>query len=321
MTVKFQDYYEVLGVSRTASQDEIQKAYRGLARKYHPDVAKTADAEEKFKQISEAYEVLKDPDKRKKYDTLGANWKAGQEFTPPPGWDFDFKNFGGGGGGGAGGGGAGSFSDFFESIFGGLGGRAQGGGRRQRSAKGQTVEGELRLTLEDVFHGGSKTITLASNDPATGQRQNKNYTVKIPVGVKHGSTIRLAGQGLPGGGGGPAGDLLLKVIIADHPRFRVVEGHDVTSTVPLTPWEAALGTKLAVYTLDGSVTLTIPPGSQSGQKLRLRGKGLPTRGGKEHGDMFVQLKIVVPKPDEMTKKERKLFEELRDASEFKPRGE
>ena len=331
VSVKFQDYYEVLGVARSASQEEIQKAYRQLARKYHPDVAKTADAEEKFKQVSEAYEVLKDPDKRQRYDTLGANWKAGQDFTPPPGFEgFDFSGFGQGAGGRAGaggfggGGGGGGFSDFFEAIFGGLGGAGAGGfggggaGTRSRGpAKGSTITADLKLTLEDVFHGGTKSITLTTTDPQSGERQQKKYQVKIPVGVKHGSTIRLAGQGSPSPSGGERGDLMLKVLIASHPKFRV-EGHDVTSAIPVTPSEAALGAKVAVYTLDGSVSLSIPAGSQSGQKLRLRGKGLPKGSGSEHGDMFGEIKIVVPK--ELSEKEKKLYEELRDASDFDPRA-
>ncbi len=312
MTVKFQDYYEVLGVKRDASQEEIQKAYRGLARKYHPDVAKSDDAEEKFKQISEAYEVLKDPDKRKRYDQLGANWKTGQDFTPPPGWG----GFGGGGAGGAsfefGGGG---FSEFFESLFGGLGGRSRGAGGR-RAAAGATVEAELVLSLEDVVRGGSKSISLASPD-AAGGRSTKNYTVKIPVGVRDGSTIRLAGQGRPAPGGGAAGDLLLRVKVAPHARFEV-DGHDVTSRLKLTPWEAALGAKVTVPTLDDSVTLTIPAGSQSGQKMRLRGKGLPKGKGEGAGDLYVELRVAVPKT--LTEEERKLFESLREVSKFDPRG-
>jgi len=324
VAVKFQDYYEVLGVERDASQDEIQKAYRKLARKYHPDVAKTPDAEEKFKQVSEAYEVLKDPEKRKKYDALGENWKAGQEFTPPPGWDFDFETFRGGGDGPFGGfrtrGGGGGFSDFFEALFGGLGGFGGATRRRAGSAgprEGAPVTANLDLTLEDVYRGGTKSITLTTRDPSTGRPAQRTLNVQIPPGVKQGSTIRLAGQGGAASGGAAAGDLLLRVNLLPHPTFGV-DGYDLATVVRLAPWEAALGAKVPVRTLDGEVTLSIPAGSGSGQKLRLRGKGMPKGKGDGRGDLLGELRIVVPKT--LDDEERKIYEKLRDASRFDPRA-
>lgn len=347
MAVKFQDYYETLGVARTASQDEIQRAYRKLARQYHPDVNKSKDAEAKFKQISEAYEVLKDPEKRKKYDTLGANWKANQDFTPPPGWEDAFTGARRGAAGGAGGpggfhfrssggSGGGDFSDFFEMFFGrdgafrdafgggrpgGRGGFASGGGGGREAGaeftpgftEGQTYSGEITISLEDAYHGGKREVAMRTQDG------EKRYTVKIPRGINDGATIRLAGQGGTGQGGGEAGDVLLKIRIEPHDRF-TIDGMDLTVDLPISPWEAALGGKADVATLDGSVTVTIPPGSQSGQRLRVRGKGMPKRGGDDAsggGDLFVRLKIVVPK--NITDVERDLFERLKKESKFDPR--
>lgn len=329
MAVKYQDYYQVLGVSRSATQKEIQQAYRKLARQYHPDVNKAKDAEARFKEINEANEVLGDPDKRKRYDELGADWKPGQEFRPPPGW-------GGPSGGGAGGrarqrGGhpgangegfqfeGGSFSDFFEQIFG--GGGAFRGGRGGADIFGNmggemgpdafTQESELTITLEDAYHGATKHLTL--RDPADGS--TRNLQVKIPPGATDGTTIRLAGQG-GRGPGGQAGDLRLKLTLAPHDRFKV-EGHDLVLTLPISPWEAALGAKVPVATLDGTVTLTLPPGSQSGQRLRLKERGLPQRGGTR-GDLYAVLRVTVPKP--LSDVERRLFEELQKESKFDPRG-
>jgi curved DNA-binding protein len=332
VSVQFQDYYKTLGVDRGASKDEIRKAYRALARKYHPDTNKSSKAEEKFKQIGEAYDVLGDEEKRKRYDTLGSNYKAGQDFQPPPEWEQMFSNFGGGprgrstgfGGPGAGGGG---FSDFFSMFFGEQGGQAGAGGpgmagfggarpQTQARQKGHTHKVEITVSLNDVFHGASRRINLEGTDPA-GKRVTKNYQVKIPKGIKNGGTIRLAGQGEPGINGGAAGDLLLKVNIHSDPRF-ILSGHNLTTTIPLAPWEAALGAKVSVPTLSGDVTLSIPQGSQSGQKLRLKGKGMPIK-GDDRGDLFAQLKIVVPK--ELNDEETKLFEKLRDVSVFTPRSQ
>lgn len=330
MAVKFQDYYETLGVSRSATQEEIQRAYRKLARKYHPDVNKDKSAEAKFKQINEAYEVLSDPDKRSKYNELGENWKAGQEFRPPPGW----SGSGAGGRGGPGNGQefhfeGGDFSDFFEALFGRMGQGGMGGGGRgfpgfegaphgfgragaAAAQQGQTVETDVIVTLSEAIHGTSRQVTLR---PAQDGKE-KTITVRIPPGTTDGTTIRARGQGGPGLGGGPPGDLLLHVHLAPDPRFKV-EGHDVITQVPVTPWEAALGAKVPVETLDGTVTLTLPPGSQSGQKLRLRGKGMPKRGTNEAGDLLAQVKIVVPKT--LSPRERELFEALQKESKFEPR--
>lgn len=316
MPMKFQDYYEVLGVKRNASPEEIQRAYRKLARKYHPDVNKDANGEEKFKQITEAYEVLKDAENRKKYDSLGANWKGGQEFKPPPGFEgmrFDL----GGGGQGFNFGSGGEFSDFFETFFGRRGGGGFGGSPFQGQAgmgagPGRTQKAALTISLEDAYHGATKQVTLQDN-----RGSSKSYQVKIPAGTTSGSTIRLAGQGGHGGGQGPAGDLHLDITIASHDRFQV-HGHNLHTTVAVSPWEAALGAKVEVGTLDGQVTLTVPAGAQSGQKLRLRQKGLPLRqGGDGRGDLLVHLKTVVPK--QLSDREKELFEALAKESEFDPR--
>ena len=342
MPVKFKDYYEILGVGRNATADEIKKAYRKLARQYHPDINKNAGAEARFKEINEANEVLCDAEKRKRYDALGANWRGGQEFTPPPGWGGAQYDFGGaqpGGGafhfGGMGGGGGGDFSDFFESIFGAMGG-AGGAGRgssfryqQQQSPYGMDEEMEepsgadqeaaLTVTVEDVARGATKNISLAHEQldrRGAPQRTVKTYDVKIPAGATEGTRIRLAGQGAAGPRGGPAGHLYLTLHLAPHPLYRV-NGHDLELDLPLAPWEAALGGKVPVPTVDGNVTLTIPAGTQSGQRLRLRGKGLPKPGGRGAGDLYAVLKIVVPA--HLSAKERALLEELAHTSPFAPR--
>ena len=325
MGVKFQDYYETLGVSRTATADEIKKAYRKLAQKLHPDVNKDPSAESKFKQVNEAYEVLGDAEKRKKYDALGTNWHAGQEFRPPPGYEnihFDFQ-------GAPGQGGAfsfedmGGFSDFFGTLFGsGYGqarsGRGRGGGRESmRAARGQDQEAELSITVEDAYHGARKTIALQVPElTAYGEARysTHKYDVKIPAGTAEGSRIRLSGQGSSGHGGGEAGDLYLTLHIAPHPIY-TVKDHDLEMDLPIAPWEAALGAKVNVHTLAGTVSLTIPARTQSGQKLRLRGKGLVR--GKTAGDLLAVIRIVVP--DRLTNKERELFEQLARESTFRPR--
>jgi curved DNA-binding protein len=323
MAVTFQDYYQTLGVNRAASQDEIRRAYRKLARKYHPDVNKAKDAEEKFKQVNEAYEVLKDPEKRKLYDQLGANWKAGQEFRPPPGWEnvhFEFRGSPGAEEFDLGGG----FSDFFEMLFGGRRSAMGGGGAGGRAAKatwsmaGQDHEAEITVRLEDSYYGATRTITLQGqevDDQGRLRTTSRTYDVRIPAGVTDGSRIRLAGKGGPGIGGGSPGDLFLKARIEPHPRFRV-DGHDLQVEVPVTPWEAALGATVEVPVVEGTANLKIPPGIQSGQKLRLRGKGLPRRDDRR-GDLFAMVKIVVPKT--LTERERELFAEMAKVSGFNPR--
>lgn len=306
MAVKYRDYYETLGVGRGASAEELKSAFRKLARKYHPDVNPgDRKSEEKFKEINEAYEVLSDPKKREMYDRLGHNWKAGTDFTPPPGWEnvrIDFGDPGLGFGGG--------FSDFFESLFGELKGRpGRNSGRvpREWSARGQDVETETALTLEEAHTGVTRKVLL---------QDGRALDVKIPAGVRDGSVIRLAAQGEPGPAGRGHGDLYIRVRLERHPRF-TVSGDDITIQLPVTPWEAALGAKIQVPTLDGSAEMTVPAGAQSGQRLRMRGLGLNRRRGGR-GDQYVQLSIVVPpKP---TEKERALFEELARESAFRPRN-
>ena len=327
MAVQFRDYYEVLGVPRTATKEEIQRSYRKLARKCHPDVSKAKDAEEKFKEITEAYEVLKDPEKRQKYDQLGANWKAGQEFRPPPGWDVHF-DFGSGGAGQSEfqWGGAGGFSDFFETIFGGQpprgtprGGRGRRGGRPVWTQAGSDQEVTIRIPLEEAFRGATKPITMQMQSVTPeGQLavQEKSYEVKIPAGMLDGQKIRLAGQGGEGTGGGPRGDLYLKVEIEPHPVYRM-NGRDLTMDLPIAPWEAVLGAEVQLTTLAGAVTLKLPAGTQNGQRLRLRGKGMPNPRGAP-GDLYALISIVVPK--ELSGRERELFEELQRVSDFRPRS-
>ncbi len=349
MAVKYQDYYDILGVSRSASQDEITSAYRKLARKYHPDVNKSAEAEDRFKKIGEAYEVLKDPEKRKKYDALGENWKAGEDFSPPPGWQQYTQNTGGFGNGGVRfnfsdfgeGGGFGGFSDFFESLFGGgkggfsgfggfggdstgtrssRTGRTGGGGRPGggTAQKGQDQEAEIVVNLEDAYRGGKKTITLQYQEPdgsGAVHQKSKNFDITIPPGITDGKKLRLHGQGGSSAMGGQKGDLYLKVRIAPHPVFQVI-GSDLETDVPITPWEAALGAKINVPLVDGTASVTLPPGTQSGKRLRLKGKGL-SKSGKEKGDLYAVIQIKVP--EKLSTKERELFESLKEHSSFKPR--
>jgi len=333
MAVKFKDYYQILDVPRTATENEIKKAYRKLARKYHPDVnPEDQTAEDKFKELNEAYEVLSDPEKRQRYDELGPNWQAGADFTPPPGWQWErmeSRDFGDLFGGGPG---RGGFSDFFETLFGGFRGPRTGPGFAMRGAD---IEANLSLTLEDIYHGTTRTLTIqaaerCSNCGGTGSRDGrpctvchgagvvhrpKSLSVHIPVGVREGSVIRLAGQGEPGTGSAPAGDLYLRVHLLPHPLFAVMDD-DLQLELPVAPWEVGLGAKVTVPTLDGSVEMTIPAGSQGGQRLRLRGKGIPRQSG-ERGDLYVKLKIVVP--PRLTAEEHELFEKLATTSAFRPR--
>jgi curved DNA-binding protein len=320
----YKDYYAVLGVAREASREEIQKAYRKLARKYHPDVNKETGAEAKFKEIAEAYEVLKDPDKRAKYDRYGSAWKAAQQRggAPPPGFEefsFDFGPFGFEGGGfeagGPGMGGAEGFSSFFEMLF----GRGAGGARWRPGRRGPAPEwaaaadheARLPLTLEEAARGGSREITLGDADSG----QTRTFRVKIPRGVRSGQRIRLSGQGARSTAGGKSGDLYLLVELQPHPRFRL-DGQDLHTTLPITPWQAALGGQAALDTLEESVTVKVPPGSSSGRRIRLRGKGFPTPGG-ERGDLYAEFRVVVP--ETLTVEERRLFEELARVSRFSPR--
>jgi curved DNA-binding protein len=312
----YKDYYAVMGVARDATQDEIKRAYRKLARKYHPDVSKEADAEQRFKELGEAYEVLKDPEKRAAYDQLGSGWQAGQEFRPPPGWDAGFE-FSGGGFTEAD---QAGFSDFFESLFG-RGGhfRAGGFGQRPRAAgRGEDHHSRVDVSLEDAFHGATLSLQLRIPEyDAHGRLTShlRRLQVKVPRGVTAGKRIRLAGQGGAGYNGGPAGDLFLEIHIKPHHLYQV-EGKDVFLTLPITPWEAALGGKVEVPTLGGRVDLAIPPGARSGQKLRLKGRGLPVPGDAP-GDQFVVLQIVTPPADSAAKKA--IYENMAREMPFNPR--
>jgi curved DNA-binding protein len=317
MAVAFRDYYDILGVSRDASPDEIRRAYRTLARRYHPDVNKEPDADERFKEIGEAYEVLSDEDKRKRYDRLGANWKSGDDVSGAQG--FDFRDFGGRGGGrrstssGAGNGfgdirmefgSGGDFSDFFESMFGArTRGGGGGGGFEAFSTRGGDQEAVLELSLEEAAQGGMRKLSLGDG---------REYDVNIPAGVRDGQRIRLAGEGSRGAGGGPAGDLFLRVRLKPDPRFRV-DGKDLYTDLPVAPWEAVLGAEVEVPTLDGTSRVKVPAGSSCGRKLRLRGQGM------SGGDLYATVKIVVPKKP--GKKERELFEQLAQVSKFDARKE
>jgi curved DNA-binding protein len=322
MSVEYKDYYKILGVPRTASQDEISKAFKKLARKYHPDLNPgNPEAEPKFKEANEANEVLKDPEKRKLYDQLGANWQQGQNFQPPPGFEnMHFQFTGGGPGGGFG---AGGFSDFFETLFGGGRGGPQGGfggfagGQQMRSRRGQDAEVTYEIGLEQAYAGGPQSLSLQEQvyGPDGQMRlQTKTLKVNIPPGVKDGQKIRLSGQGGPGAGHGEAGDLYLKIKLAPHPQFKVKDDN-VILDLKLTPWEAALGALVRVPTLDGAVEMKIPPGVGSGAKLRVRGKGLGAAGRR--GDQMVR--IMIQSPKDLTPEERSLWEQLAKASSFAPR--
>lgn len=318
MAVKYRDYYETLGVSKTASQDEIKKAFKKLARQYHPDVAKDQpDAEERFKAVNEAYEVLGDPEKRQKYDTLGPNWQQGQDFgdfAGHPGGGFEY-HFGGSTG----------FSDFFESLFGArtggdpfgaFGGR---GGRRPRGNQpmaGEDIEADLLVRIEEILHGSTREVRLARPTPDGRPGKESNFRVKIPKGIAGGQRIRCAGLGYPGVNGGPDGDLYLRVRLERHPLYKP-SGHDLESELVLAPWEIALGATVTIPTPHGDVKMTVKPGTQPGTKLRLRGKGLPT--GKDgHGDLYVT--VVVEFPETVGDEERELWKSLAEKTRFRPRG-
>jgi len=311
--MQYKDYYKVLGVERGASQDEVKRAYRKLARKYHPDVSKERDGEERFKEVNEAYEVLKDPQKREAYDRLGAGWQAGQEFAPPPGWSGGFE-FGGGGFTGAD---ASRFSEFFESLFGGAGARQGTSGLRGAfRMRGGDERVRIPVTLEEAYRGTTRTLQVQGRS-GRGERAERprSLRVKIPAGVTQGQQIRLAGQGGSGVGGGERGDLYLEIEVLAHRLFQV-DGRDVLLTLPVAPWEAALGARVPVPTLSGKVDLVIPPGSQSGRKLRLRGRGLP---GDPPGDQYVVLQVVVPRAD--SEAARKLYQEMARELAFDPRAD
>jgi len=310
--MEFKDYYKILGVDSGASQDEIKRAYRKLARKYHPDVSSESDAEARFKEVGEAYEALKDPEKRARYDQLkNSGWHQGDEFRPPPGWSdsgdaargFDPEDLAG-------------FSDFFSSLFGG----GMGRGRQRRGSvrsAGRDSHARIEVDLETAFHGGTRRLSMARaevDEHGMVRQRPQQIDVRIPPGVADGQQIRLAGKGEPGLGGGPAGDLYLEVTIKPHQLYEV-HGRDLHLTLPITPWEAALGGKIAVPTPAGKVEMNIPPGSSSGKRLRLKGRGLP---GKKPGDQYVILKVEVPAAK--TDRQRELYEELAKEQDFNPRA-
>ena len=320
--MEYRDYYQILGVARTATADEIKKAYRRLARKFHPDVSKEANAEQKFKEVQEAYEVLKDPEKRAAYDQLGSDWKSGQQFRAPPDWanGFEFRSAGGGGGGrGRSFEDEAGYSDFFSTLFGGGSpfGGAGAGTRSARSRAGRDHHARIDIDLEEAYRGGTRTLDLKRPElKSDGTLELRSHTVRvtIPAGVTDGQQIRLAGQGEASAGGGRAGDLYLEVHVRPHRLFQL-EGRDVTLSLPIAPWEAALGAGVKVPTLAGDVEMRIPAGAQSEQKLRLRGRGLP---GSPPGDQYVLLKIVVPPAQ--TPEARALYEEMQRVMPFDPRA-
>ena len=323
--MEFQDYYKILGLERSANADQIKTAYRRLARKYHPDVSKEPDAEARFKEMQEAYEVLRDPEKRAAYDQLGSEWKSGQQFHPPPDWGsgFEFSGRPAGGGragrrraGASAGGGTFAeedFSDFFSSLFGGGSPFAGATGR----AGGRDHHARVDITLEEAYRGTSRTLELKRPEvkpDGTVELHSHTVRVTIPAGVTEGQLVRLAGQGEPATGGGSAGDLYLEVHILPDRSF-TLENRDVTLTFPVAPWEAALGASVTVPTLGGAVEMRIPPGAQSGQKLRLRGRGLP---GQPPGDQYVQLTVVLPRADSAEAKA--IYEQMRTKLNFDPRA-
>lgn len=319
--MEYKDYYNILGVERTATQDEIKRAYRKMARTYHPDVNKEAGAEAKFKDAGEAYEVLKDPEKRAAYDQLGPNWQQGQEFRPPPNWDTGFE-FSGGGYTSTD---ASQFSDFFESLFGSMRGggarfREGAGGfgaQREFHAQGQDHHAKIEIDLRDAYSGAKRTITLRVpevDDQGHVVVKDRTLNVTIPKGIREGQSIRLAGQGAPGIGKGPAGDLYLEVHFAPDPVFRV-DGKDVYVDLPIAPWEGALGASVKTPTPEGPVMLKIPPGSLKERTMRLKGRGIP---GSPPGDLHAVLKVVLPPAD--SDKAKELYREMEREMPFNPRA-
>ena len=329
MPAAFKDYYTTLGLSKSATEMEIKKSFRKLARKYHPDVAKDKKtAEEKFKEINEANEVLSDPVKRKKYDELGANWQEGGGYRPPPGGragaghradgtpaqEFHFEGTG--------------FSDFFEQFFGGAGRRNYGfpsgeqeftaDGGAGRAWRGADIEGDILVTLEEAMHGTMRPISMQTADPRSGKAETHSFTVRIPAGATDGRRIRVPGKGAEGTGGGVAGDLYLRVRLAAHPDFRP-RGADLYYDLDLAPWEAVLGEQVIVPGLSGAIKVRIPPGTASGQQLRVRAQGLPIGKSGDRGDLYVVSNIQIP--TEMTDAERELWEKLKVASSFDPRSD
>jgi curved DNA-binding protein len=314
--VEFKDYYETLGVARDAQAEDIKKAFRKRARKYHPDVSKEPNADARMKEVNEAYAVLSDPEKRAAYDQLGRNYHAGQEFHAPPGWDqgFGFSTGTGGSTGGFYGAGGAEFSDFFSELF----GRARHGqgGRGHFNARGEDHHTQILLDLKDAYFGATRTLHMRVPETDSHGRtvlKDRALDVRIPKGVREGQMIRLTGQGHPGMGDGPAGDLYLEVKFKHHPRYRA-EGRDVYATLPVAPWEAALGANVAAPVPDGVLEVKIPADSQSGRKLRLKGRGIP---GPHPGDLYLVLEVMLP--EAATPKARELYQRMAQELDFDPR--
>lgn len=310
--MEFKDYYDILGVESEASQEDIRRAYRKLARKYHPDVSDESDAEARFKDVSEAYEVLKDPEKREAFDQVRSQPQGGgaqgDGWQPPPGWE---RGFGFGGGGFTQSDPSG-FSDFFDTLF---GGRPGAGGGFDFAMRGADQRAAITIDLVTAHQGGQRTLTIQAPAADGGASRSRKLNVRIPPGVTDGQHIRLRGQGEPGSGGAPSGDIILEVDIAPDPRFRL-EGRDIHYTLPMAPWEAALGARIEVPTLDGAVELTVPEDSQSGQRLRLKGRGL---GGKRRGDQYVVLRMVTAPAD--SDAARDAYQRMAETFDFNPREE
>lgn len=307
--MKFKDYYEVLGVTRTATDDEIKTAYRKLARKYHPDVSKEPDTEDRFKEVGEAYAVLKDPEKRAAYDQVGSQAKHGQDFTPPPNWDSGFEFSGSGFDPNS----AADQSEFFEALF---GRHARSRQNQSMNAKGQDHHAKVMIDLSDAYHGAKRSISLQMPSHDTQGRvvmQERMLDVTIPIGIHAGQHLRLSGQGAPGIGKGPAGDLYLEILFKPHALFRI-EGRDVYMNLPVTPWEAALGATINAPTPSGFVELKIPPGSNSDRKLRLKGRGIP---GATPGDLYVIITIAIPPATSESAKEA--YRAMAKTFDFNPR--
>jgi len=305
--MEYKDYYKILGIPRESSPEEIKRAYRKLARKYHPDVSKEKNAEQHFKEIKEAYEALKDSKKRAAYDQLGNHWQTGEEFQPPPDWNFGFEF------GNSRGTSAADFSDFFESLFGSAGSRSQQTHNFTHPGEDQQVK--LAITLEEAYHGSQRRLQLQIPELGGAVSTTRTLDVKIPPGVTEGQKIRLTGQGQPGRGSGEPGDLYLVIELKPHRCYRS-EGPDIYLTLPITPWEAALGGVIEVPTLGGKVELKITAGAQSGQKMRLKGRGFP---GRPAGDQYVILQMMTPPAK--TEAAKSFYQQMAQQFSFNPRSE
>ncbi len=306
--MQYKDYYKIMGLSRNAPQDDVKRAYRKLAKKYHPDVSKEPNAEAKFKELGEAYEVLKDPQKRAAYDKLGSHWKAGEDFRPPPNWDHGFGTMGGNFTG------DGIFSDFFEQLFGQAASLNAEAARRRPQTRGQDSHAKIYIDLEDSLHGATRNISLsAAEKDAQDPAKPRNLNIKIPKGIKPGQHIRLEGQGAPGSSDGKPGNLLLEIVFNKHPIYQVSET-DIYLDLPVTPWEAALGATIKIPTPEGNIDLKIPPNSKQGSKLRLKGRGLPA---KTPGDFYVVLQLTLPPAN--TERAKEIYQTMQQELDFNPR--